>query len=119
MFSHDCVGNFVSSTPRRDIRRGPGSRVISSRSTVLVLPDGGLRVSSGIDLATHVPAPTKLSRYPSASNCSYAFKTGMREIFSSAARFLVDGTRCPGRSWPRMMAFRNQSYSWRYIGAAL
>ncbi len=40
----------------------------------------------------------------------------MREIFSSAANPLVDGTRCPGRIWPAMMALRNQSYNWRYSG---
>src|SRR6266705_6175054 len=69
-----------------------------------------------MDLATHVPAPTKVSKYPSASNCSYAFKTGIREIFSAAAKLLVDGTRCAGRIWPSAMALRNQSYNWRYIG---
>src|SRR6266700_1487326 len=69
-----------------------------------------------MDLATHVPATTKVSKYPSASNCSYALKTGMREIFSSAAKPLVEGTRCPGRIWPSRMALRNQSYNCRYIG---
>jgi hypothetical protein len=43
-------------------------------------------------------------------------KTGMREILSSAAKLLVDGTRCPGRIWPSLMALRNQSYNCRYIG---
>ncbi len=40
----------------------------------------------------------------------------MREIFSSAAKLLVEGTRCPGFSWPAMMARRNQSYNCRYSG---
>jgi hypothetical protein len=33
-----------------------------------------------------------------------------------SAKPLVDGTRCPGRIWPSMMALRNQSYNWRYDG---
>ena len=40
----------------------------------------------------------------------------MRDIFNSAARLLVDGTRCPGRSSPARMARLNHSYSWRYSG---
>ena len=40
----------------------------------------------------------------------------MREIVSSTANALVDGTRWPGRIWPAMIALRNQSYNWRYIG---
>jgi len=40
----------------------------------------------------------------------------MRDTFNSAARPLVDGTRCPGLSWPSRMALRNHSYNCRYIG---
>src|SRR5712691_2599801 len=115
MFNHGCAGERVKATARRDRRRVPSFATISW-NPFRTLPTGGLSVSSGMDLATQVPAPTKVSKYPSASNCSYAFKTGMREIFSSAAKLLVDGTRCPGRIWPSMIAFRNQSYNWRYIG---
>jgi len=113
--NHDCAGTCVNAAPRRDIRRGPSFPTFSC-SPFRAFTAWGLSVSSGMDLATHVPAPTKVSKYPSASNCSYAFKTGMRDIFSSAAKPLVDGTRCPGRIWPSMMALRNQSYNWRYIG---
>lgn len=105
-----CAGAFVSSTPRRDIRRGPALRALWG-SSLRALADGGLSASSGMDRATHVPAPTKVSKYPSASNCSYAFNTGIREIFSSAAKLLVDGTRCAGRIRPSRMLLRNQSYN--------
>src|SRR5580704_17131305 len=92
LFSQDCGGKFVNAVPRWEIRRGP---VLSAdfREPLGPLRTGGRNFSSGIDLATHVPAPTNVSRYPSAHNCSYALKTGIREIFSSAARSLVEGTR--------------------------
>lgn len=108
--NHVCAGNFVNAVPRRDIWRGPRLPTFT-RGLFSALPDKAVNVSSGIDLATHVPAPTKVSKYPSASNWSYAFSTGMRGIFSSPARLLVDGTRWPGRNWPSRMALRNQSYS--------
>jgi hypothetical protein len=113
--NHDCACMCVNAAPRRDIRRGP-SFSTAPWGSFREFTAGGLSVSSGMDPATRVPAPTKLSKYPSASNCSYAFKTGMREIFRSAARALVDGTRCPGCIFPSMMAFRNQSYNCLYIG---
>jgi hypothetical protein len=98
MFSHDCAGKSASAAARRDILRGPNFSAMSSAFFGDFPIDGeGFSASSGMDLATQVPAPTKVSRYPSASNCSYAFKTGMREIFNWTARLLVEGTRCPGR----------------------
>src|SRR5260370_325274 len=108
--NHDCAGTWVNVAPRRDIRRGPRFSTISW-SPFRTFPVGGLNVSSGMDLATHVPAPTKVSKYPSASNCSYAFKTGMRQMFSSVATLLFDDTRCPGRNLPSVIARRNQSYN--------
>ena len=44
----------------------------------------------------NVPAPLRLSKYPSANNCAYALRTGMREILSSTASTREDGTRSPG-----------------------
>src|SRR5712692_2053384 len=113
--NHDCADTCVNVAPRRDIRRGPRFSTISW-SPFRTFTTGGLSVSSGMDLATHVPAPTKVSKYPSASNCSYELNTVMREIFSLSAKLLVDGTRCPGRIWPPRMALQIQSYNWRYIG---
>jgi hypothetical protein len=43
----------------------------------------------------------------------------MRDTRNSAARLLVEGTRCPGRNWPLRMAWRNHSESWLYIGTSL
>jgi hypothetical protein len=40
----------------------------------------------------------------------------MRDTFSSVARLLVEGTRCPGRNCPARIARRNHSYNCRYIG---
>src|SRR5271170_4356712 len=107
LFNHDCAGTRANAVPRPEIRCGPSFSTISGRP-FRAFTAGDLNALSGMDPATHVPAPTKVSKYPSASNCSYAFETEMREIFSSAAKPLVDGTRCPGRIWPLMMAFRNQ-----------
>jgi hypothetical protein len=40
----------------------------------------------------------------------------IRETFSSEASCRVEGTFCPGRKRPLIMADRNQSYNWTYIG---
>src|ERR1700751_4308436 len=40
----------------------------------------------------------------------------IRETFSSAASCRLEGTFCPGRNRPPIMADRNQSYNWTYIG---
>lgn len=58
MFNHDCVGNWVKAVPRSDIRRVPAL----SRDPLTIFPVGLLSVSSGMDLATDVPAPTNVSK---------------------------------------------------------
>src|SRR6185369_6482531 len=95
LFNQDCGGTCVRAVPRRDIRRVLRLSVFSG-VRLRNFSAGAATVSSGIDRATQVPAPTKVSKYPSASSCSYAFKTGMRETFSSAARARVDGILWPG-----------------------
>src|SRR5258706_183639 len=111
LFDQVCAGARISATRCETFRRALASD--TSRVAPGIFPIVGLEASSGIDLDTHVPAPTKVSKYPSASNCSYALETGMRDTFSSAARLLVEGTRCPGRNWPARMARRNHLYNWR------
>ena len=71
--------------------RGPRA----SRGSVVDFSDVG--TCSGSVLDTTVPAPPRLSKYPSAISWAYAFKTGIRETPSSAASVRVDGTRSFGR----------------------
>jgi hypothetical protein len=63
---HGCAGERVKATARRDRRRVPSFATISW-NPFRTLATGGLSMSSGMDLATQVPAPTNVSKYPSAT----------------------------------------------------
>src|SRR3984957_2004741 len=101
LFDQVCAGRRINATRPETFRR---VLLLATCDAFLIFPTAGFKASSGIDLDTHVPAPTNVSRYPSACNCSYALETGIRDIFNSAARFLVDGTLWPGRNWPARIA---------------
>src|ERR1700693_2345485 len=89
VFGHSCGGTRVRAAARLEIFCGARD-LIASCVLARAFPLGGFEFefSSGNDFATQLPAPLKDSRYPSASNCSYAPRTGIREIFNSAARCL-------------------------------
>ena len=56
------------------------------------------RCRAGSEVATNVPAPTRLSKYPSARSCAYALSTGSRDTRSSRASPRLEGTSSPARN---------------------
>jgi hypothetical protein len=69
--------------------------------------------------ATNVPAPVRVSTYPSARSWAYALRIGIREIPSSKERDRVEGTCWPALKLPFKIATLNASRicRWRDLEA--
>src|SRR6202041_867776 len=68
LFDQVCVGSRINATRRETLR---GTLFFEcGREASPIFPGGGFSAYSGMALATQVPAPINVSRYPSACSCS-------------------------------------------------
>ena len=66
--------------------------------------------------ATLIPEPRRLSSSPSADNWSRALTTVFREMPSSPAKVLMEGSRLSAVTAPAKISSRSWSQSWRWSG---